>query len=145
MDETKTGLLNLTADVVAAHVANNSVAISDVPDLIASVHAAFGSLGAASAAALEPQKPAVTIRASVKPDRLICLEDGLSMKMLKRHLRTDHDMTPAQYREKWKLPADYPMVASHYREMRSALAKSIGLGRKRAVATPAPRRKRPAV
>lgn len=132
MEAGDTSLLTLTADIVSAHVANNSVSVNDITKLIVSVHGALSELGepAVVVAAPETPKPAVTVRASVKPDRLICLEDGLSMKTLKRHLSSHHQLTPAQYREKWSLPHDYPMVAPDYRELRSALAKKIGLGRK---------------
>ncbi len=126
-------LLALTADIVASHVANNSVAVGDLGALIGNVHAALAGLGAPPAVVPEPepqQKPAVSVRASVKPDTLICLEDGKKFKTLKRHLRVDHGMTPEAYRAKWNLPADYPMVASDYAETRRAMAKKIGLGRK---------------
>ena len=128
-------LVTLTAEIVAAHVANNSVSIGDVGRLISGVHEALAGLGQGGPTTSGPiladvQKPAVTIRASIKPDRLICLEDGKSMKLLKRHLNTHHQMTPGQYRAKWNLPHDYPMVAPDYREIRSALAKASGLGRK---------------
>ena len=122
-------LVTLTADIVAAHVSNNSVAISDVPLVIRSVHDALSGLGGA----VEPevkQEPAVSIRASVKPDYIVCLEDGRKLKMLRRHLMTRYGMTPDEYRAKWNLPADYPMVAPNYAEQRSALAKKIGLGTK---------------
>lgn len=122
-------LVTLTADIVAAHVSNNSVAISDIPLVIRSVHEALTGLGST----VEPevkQEPAVSIRASVKPDYIVCLEDGKKMKMLRRHLATDHGMTPEDYRAKWNLPMDYPMVAPAYAEKRRALAKEIGLGTK---------------
>ena len=135
MNDREEALATHTADIVAAHVANNSVSISDVGRLISIVHEALaklddGSNGAGISVPEAAQKPAVTVRASIKPDRLICLEDGMSMKMLRRHLNTHHQMTPAQYRAKWNLPNDYPMVAAEYRELRSTLAKQIGLGRK---------------
>lgn len=135
-------LITLTADIVAAHVTNNSVAVSDLPALIQNVHEALSQLGK-SEVAVEPKlEPAVTVRASIKPDYLICLEDGKKLKMLKRYLNTNFQMTPAEYRAKWKLPADYPMVAPNYAEQRRTLAKSIGLGRQRktaaAAATAAP-------
>ena len=122
-------LVTLTADIVAAHVSNNSVAISDVPLVIRSVHDALSGLGGA----VEPdvkQEPAVSIRASIKHDHIVCLEDGKKMKMLRRHLATDHGMTPDDYRAKWNLPKDYPMTAPAYAEKRRALAKEIGLGTK---------------
>lgn len=121
-------LITLTADIVAAHVSNNSVAVSDLPHLIANVHGALAGLGSASAPRAEPQEPAVSVRASIKPDYIICLEDGKKLKMLKRHLKTAFNLTPDQYRERWGLPPDYPMVAPHYAKHRSSLAKKIGLG-----------------
>jgi len=138
-------LLGLTAVIVATHVANNHVSNGDVAALIGTVHAALAGLGAPPAAAEPDQAPAVSIRASVKPDHIICLEDGKKMKMLKRHLTTDHGMSPEQYRAKWKLPADYPMVAPNYAEQRRSLAVKIGLGRKKAEApaTPAKAARKP--
>ncbi len=123
-------LLTLTADIVAAHVGNNSVAVSDLPQLIANVHGALATLGSAGAAPEMRAEPKVSIRSSIKPDHIVCLEDGKRMKMLKRHLMTDHQMTPDQYRQKWGLNSDYPMVAPNYAEQRRTLAKSIGLGTK---------------
>lgn len=123
--------ITLTADIVAAHVSNNSVSVNDLPTLIANVHGALASLGApAPEAAPEKPTPAVSVRASIKPDYLVCLDDGKKLKMLKRHLSTAYGMTPDQYREKWGLAADYPMVAPNYAEQRRTLAKKIGLGRK---------------
>lgn len=124
-------LITLTADIVAAHVSNNSVAVSDLPLIINSVHHALAGLGG-SAPTPEPvkQEPAVSVRASIKPDYIVCLEDGKKLKMLKRHLMTHYQMTPEDYRAKWGLAADYPMVAPNYAETRRALAKKIGLGRK---------------
>ncbi|MFC3783754.1 putative transcriptional regulator [Sphingopyxis italica] len=122
-------LVTLTADIVAAHVSNNSVAISDIPLIIRSVHDALAGLGTN----VEPevkQEPAVSIRASVKPDYIVCLEDGKKLKMLRRHLMTHYGMTPDDYRAKWNLPKDYPMVAPNYAEKRRALALEIGLGTK---------------
>jgi predicted transcriptional regulator len=124
-------LVSLTADIVAAHVSNNSVAVSDLPQLIQNVHGALTSLGTAPAEPEVKQEPAVSVRASVKPDYIVCLEDGKKLKMLKRHLMTHYQMTPEQYRAKWNLPADYPMVAPNYAEQRRSLAKKIGLGTKR--------------
>lgn len=121
-------LITLTADIVAAHVSNNSVAVSDLSTLIASVHSALAGLSGGGAAAPAPE-PAVPIRGSVKKDYITCLEDGKKLKMLKRHLMTHYGMTPDDYRAKWGLPADYPMVAPAYAETRRALAKAIGLGR----------------
>ncbi|AZI37799.1 putative MucR family transcriptional regulator [Caenibius tardaugens NBRC 16725] len=124
-------LSELTADIVAAHVSHNSVPISDLPLLISSVHAALAELGATpDNLAVVAQEPAVPVKRSVKPDHIICLEDGKKLKMLKRHLMTHYQMTPEAYRTKWNLPADYPMVAPDYAEKRRVLAKSIGLGRK---------------
>ncbi|OHD02555.1 MAG: MucR family transcriptional regulator [Sphingomonadales bacterium RIFCSPLOWO2_12_FULL_63_15] len=142
-------LLALTADIVSAHVANNSVAVGDLPVLIANVHGSLASLGSVPApVAEEQQKPAVSVRTSIKPDFIVCLEDGKKLKMLKRHLMTHYQLTPDAYRAKWKLPADYPMVAPNYAEQRRSLAKKIGLGRKGrgtpplpAPAAPAPKRR----
>lgn len=125
-------LVTLTADIVAAHVSNNSVAVSDLPLLIANVHGALAGLGTkAPEPEAKKQEPAVSIRSSIKPDYIVCLEDGKKLKMLKRHLMTHYQMTPEQYRAKWNLPADYPMVAPNYAEQRRTLAKKIGLGTKR--------------
>ena len=124
-------LLTLTADIVAAHVSNNSVAVNDLPSLIQNVHGALVAI-AKSTSAPEPRpEPKVSIRSSIKPDYIVCLEDGKRLKMLKRHLMTHYQMTPDQYRQKWGLSADYPMVAPNYAEQRRALAKAIGLGTKR--------------
>jgi predicted transcriptional regulator len=123
--------ITLTADIVAAHVSNNSVAVSDLPALIANVHNALAGLGSPVAEPEVKQEPAVSVRASIKPDYIVCLEDGKKLKMLKRHLMTHYQMTPEQYRAKWNLPADYPMVAPNYAEQRRTLAKKIGLGTKR--------------
>ncbi|UYY57968.1 MucR family transcriptional regulator [Sphingomonas sp. S2-65] len=124
-------LISLTADIVAAHVSNNSVAVSDLPQLIQNVHGALTGLGSPPAEPEVKQEPAVSVRSSVKPDYIVCLEDGKKLKMLKRHLMTHYQMTPEQYRAKWNLPADYPMVAPNYAEQRRTLAKKIGLGTKR--------------
>ena len=129
MEDSET-LVTLTADIVAAHVSNNNVAVSDIPLIIRSVHEALSGLGTKSAPEAEPQQPAVSVRASIKPDYIVCLEDGKKMKMLRRHLATDHGMTPDEYRAKWNLAKDYPMVAPNYAEKRRELAKSIGLGTK---------------
>lgn len=124
-------LLTLTADIVAAHVSNNSVAVNDLPNLIQNVHGALSGISH-SVSAPEPRaEPKVSIRSSVKPDAIACLECGKRQKMLKRHLMTNHQMTPADYRQKWGLSPDYPMVAPNYAEQRRTLAKSIGLGTKR--------------
>jgi predicted transcriptional regulator len=124
-------LLTLTADIVAAHVSNNSVAVNDLPTLIQNVHSALATISNAPSAPEAKPEPKVSIRSSVKPDYIVCLEDGKRLKMLKRHLMTHYNMTPDQYRQKWGLSADYPMVAPNYAEQRRALAKSIGLGTKR--------------
>ncbi|MBX3565971.1 MAG: MucR family transcriptional regulator [Sphingomonas sp.] len=131
MSDIQETLVTLTADIVAAHVSNNSVAVSDLPVLIANVHGALAGLGAPAAEPEVKQEPAVSVRASIKPDYIVCLEDGKKLKMLKRHLMTHYQMTPEQYRAKWNLPADYPMVAPNYAEQRRTLAKKIGLGTKR--------------
>jgi predicted transcriptional regulator len=130
-DSIQDTLLELTVDIAAAHVSNNSVSVHDVPTLIQNVHQALASISGGSAAAEAKPEPKVSIRASVKPDYIVCLEDGKKQKMLKRHLMTAHGMTPAEYRTKWGLPADYPIVASNYAETRRTLAKAIGLGTKR--------------
>ncbi len=122
-------LITLTADIVTAHVANNDVDGTSLPSLIESVYGALSGLGTQEAVEERPE-PAVSVRASVKNDHLVCLEDGKKMKMLKRHLMTDHGITPEEYRERWNLAADYPMVAPDYAEKRRELAKKIGLGRK---------------
>jgi predicted transcriptional regulator len=127
-DET---LITLTADIVSAHVSNNSVAVNDLPQLIQNVHNALNGLGTKVEEAPARQEPKVSVRSSVKPDYIVCLEDGKKLKMLKRHLMTHYQMTPDQYRQKWGLNADYPMVAPNYAEQRRALAKKIGLGTKR--------------
>ena len=122
-------LITLTSDIVTAHVSNNPVEVEDLPSLIGNVYHALSGLGSQKEPEV-PLEPAVSIRSSVKPQHLVCLEDGKKMKMLKRHLMTDHGMTPAEYRERWSLPADYPMVAPDYAQKRRELAKQIGLGRK---------------
>jgi predicted transcriptional regulator len=124
-------LLTLTADIVAAHVSNNSVAVNDLPNLIQNVHAALSDISARPTSPEAKPEPKVSIRSSIKPDYIVCLEDGKRQKMLKRHLMTNHGMTPDEYRRKWGLAADYPMVAPNYAEQRRKLAKSIGLGTKR--------------
>ena len=124
-------LITLTADIVSAHVSNNSVAVSDLPLLINNVHGALTGLGKGTEEPAPKPEPKVSIRSSVKPDYIVCLEDGKKLKMLKRHLMTHYNMTPDEYRQKWGLNADYPMVAPNYAEQRRALAKKIGLGTKR--------------
>jgi predicted transcriptional regulator len=124
-------LLALTTDIVASHVSNNTVAIADLPQLIQQVYFALAGVGVSAAAATSRPQPAVPIKKSVTADYIICLEDGKKLKMLKRHLKTRYNMTPEEYRERWGLPADYPMVAPRYAQQRSELAKKIGLGTKR--------------
>ena len=128
---TEDTLLTLTADIVAAHVSNNSVAVNDLPNLIQNVHSALNGISGRSAAPEPRPEPKVPIRSSIKPDYIVCLEDGKRLKMLKRHLMTHYNLTPDQYRQKWGLSPDYPMVAPNYAEQRRSLAKSIGLGTKR--------------
>ena len=123
-------LITLTADIVAAHVSNNSVSVNDLPQLISNVHGALAGLSGTPAPEAK-QEPKVAVRSSIKPDYIVCLEDGKRLKMLKRHLMTHYQMTPDQYRQKWGLNADYPMVAPNYAEQRRTLAKAIGLGTKR--------------
>ncbi|MDB5670458.1 MAG: transcriptional regulator [Alphaproteobacteria bacterium] len=124
-------LITLTADIVSAHVSNNSVAVNDLPALIQNIHGALSGLGSEPEAPPVKLEPAVSIRSSIKPDFIVCLEDGKKLKMLKRHLMTHYQMTPDEYRQKWGLSADYPMVAPNYAEQRRSLAKKIGLGTKR--------------
>ena len=123
--------ITLTSDIVAAHVSNNSVAVADLPSLIKNVYSALSTLATPAPVPEEKPEPAVSIRSSIKPDYIVCLEDGKKLKMLKRHLMTHYSMTPEDYRAKWNLPADYPMVAPNYAEQRRSLAKKIGLGTKR--------------
>ncbi|MBB4633750.1 MucR family transcriptional regulator [Sphingosinicella soli] len=123
--------LALTADIVSSHVTNNTVAVSDLPILIQNVYAALANLGGVVEAEKPRQEPAVSVRSSIKPDFITCLEDGKKLKMLKRHLMVHFNLTPDQYRAKWNLPADYPMVAPNYALQRQELAKKIGLGTKR--------------
>lgn len=128
MSEMNSNVIELTSDIVAAYVSNNSVQASDLPDLIRSVH---NALGAVLDPVPEPETrkdPAVPVKKSITPDAIICLEDGRKFKSLKRHLRTAYDLTPEQYRAKWGLPRDYPMVAPAYAAARSTLAKQMGLG-----------------
>ena len=127
MNET---LITLTSDIVAAHVSNNSVALDDLAKLITQVYGALAGLGQPVEVVEEAPEPAVSVRSSVKPDYIVCLEDGKKLKMLKRYLMTHYSLTPDQYRARWGLAPDYPMVAPNYAEKRRELAKSIGLGRK---------------
>lgn len=131
-ESTSNNLVELTAEIVSAYVSKNSVESTDLGRLISEVHEALQrSTGAEAEPKLEPRRPAVPIKKSVTPDYIICLEDGKRFKSLKRHLRTHYDLTPEQYRERWGLPPEYPMVAPNYTDARSALAKKMGLGRKR--------------
>jgi len=123
-------ILKLATEIVAAYVSNNPIPVSEVPAMIKSVHSTLGGLGGVSQAdAQMAQKPAVPVKRSVNPDYIVCLEDGKKLKMLKRYLRSNYNMTPEEYRAKWGLPADYPMVAPNYAAQRSEFAKKIGLGR----------------
>jgi len=140
IDMTET-LITLTSDIVAAHVSNNNVNGDELPALITNVYGALAGLGSSPAPVEVRPEPAVSVRASIKPDYIVCLEDGKKLKMLKRHLMTHYQMTPEQYRQRWNLPADYPMVAPNYAEKRRELAKKIGLGRKPGVKR-APRKPR---
>jgi predicted transcriptional regulator len=142
-EEHQIDLLSLTAEIVAAHVGHNRVGVAELSDLIGQVHAALTRLGTKEEPE-EPveQKPAVPVRSSVKPDYIVCLEDGKKLTMLKRYLQTNFGMSPQQYRAKWNLPADYPMVAPNYAEKRRELAKAIGLGRKQGEEAPATKRGR---
>nr|WP_313633952.1 MucR family transcriptional regulator [Brevundimonas naejangsanensis] len=129
MQEEKPELLEMTADIVSAYVSNNTVSADTVPTLIAQIHAALSGVSEAPVEVEpEPQEPAVPVRKSITPDFLICLEDGRKFKSLKRHLRTKYNLSPEEYRAKWGLPKDYPMVAPNYAKARSELAKQMGLG-----------------
>ena len=127
-DKPSADLLEHTTRIVAAHVSRNAMPAADLPGLIATVHETLAKLGTEEAA--PKPKPAVPIKQSVKPEYIVCLDDGKKLKMLKRHLRTAYNMTPDDYRKRWGLPRDYPMVAPNYAKQRSALAKKIGLGRR---------------
>ena len=123
-------ILRMTAEVVAAYVGNNSLSAMQLPEVIHTVYGTFNRVnGATTHANGQPQKAAIPIRRSITPDYIICLEDGKKLKMLKRHLRTAYGLSPDEYRAKWRLPTDYPMVAPNYSKQRSAFAKKIGLGR----------------
>ena len=122
-------LLRMTTEVAAAYVSNNNLPSSQLPDVIRTIHESLAALSGAPGAAAEPPTPAVAIKKSITPDYIVCLEDGKKLKMLKRHLRSTYNMTPDEYRHRWGLPADYPMVAPNYAAQRSAFAKKIGLGR----------------
>lgn len=134
MSDSITGgnFIELTAEIVSAYVSNNTVPASEIPGLINQVYAALSRVsGKAPDSPLEPLKPAVSLKKSITPEHIVCLEDGKKFKSLKRHLRTQYNMTPEQYREKWGLSADYPMVAPNYAAARSQLAKQMGLGQQR--------------
>lgn len=134
-----TQLIELTADIVAAHVSNNSVAVNDVANLVQRVHGSLAGLGQASEQPAEPRKvAAVSVRASIKPDYIVCMECGNRQKTLKRHLQVAHGMTPDQYRQDYGLPRDYPMTAATYSKLRQEMARSIGLGRKKATTETVP-------
>ena len=135
-----TSITELTADIVSAYVGHNALSAPDLSKLITDVHGALSGLGTTAPAPVEDLKPAVPIRKSITPDYIVCLEDGKKFKSLKRHLRTAFHLSPEQYREKWKLPSDYPMVAPGYAAKRSALAKANGLGRKPTAAAPKKKR-----
>ena len=122
-------VLSLTAEIVAAHVSNNTVPLSDLPALIQQVFQTLSAIGTGEEQAPRPE-PAVPVKKSVMPDYIVCLEDGKKLKMLKRHLKTAYNMTPEKYRERWGLPSDYPMVAPNYAKQRSQLARELGLGTK---------------
>ena len=131
-NDTSGSFIELTADIVSAYVSNNSVSAGEIPSLINQVHAALVRVSAGqSDAQPEPLKPAISVKKSITPDHLVCLEDGKKFKSLKRHLRTQYNMTPETYREKWGLRPDYPMVAPNYAAARSQLAKQMGLGQQR--------------
>ena len=131
-DDGQSGLVELTADIVSAYVSNNTVVTSDLATLIGEVHQALARAANRNPSSIsEELKPAVPVKKSVTDDYIVCLEDGLKFKSLKRHLRTRYDMSPEQYREKWSLERDYPMVAPNYAKARSALAKNMGLGQRR--------------
>ena len=125
-------LLDHTSSIVSAHLANNSVAVGEVSRLIEDVYQTLSAVSINGTEKSERPAPAVSVKASIKPDYIVCLEDGKKLKMLKRHLMTHYNLTPEQYRERWNLPIDYPMVAPNYAAQRSALAREIGLGRSKA-------------
>ena len=131
-EQTKADLLEMTTDIVSSFVANNPVAANAPPDLIQTVHDTVEELSSDSVTAVPRPAPAVPISKSITPDHIICLEDGRKLKMMKRYLRSRYNLTPEEYRVRWGLPSDYPMVAPNYAKRRSAFAKEIGLGRKRA-------------
>ena len=124
----KNGLLSMVTEIVSAHLSNNTVPVGDIPRLIHEVYGALTGLGQTPVKSTEPLEPAVSVKKSVTADYIVCLEDGKKLKMLKRHLRSTYNMTPDEYRHRWGLPADYPMVAPNYAKKRSTLARQIGLG-----------------
>jgi predicted transcriptional regulator len=131
-DMTKTDLIELTAEIISAYVSNNTVVASDLPVIIGDVHEALSKASLrVGQTEREELRPAVTVKKSVTPDYIVCLEDGKKFKSLKRHLRTHYNLSPEEYREKWGLPHDYPMVAPNHAQARSALAKQMGLGTRR--------------
>ena len=140
MADESANIVDLSAEIVAAFVANNTVSVQDLPALISSVHSALSAAATGKVEEPAPElKPAVPVKKSVTPDAIVCLEDGKAFKSLKRHLRTKYGLSPDEYRAKWGLPADYPMVAPNYAAARSTLAKNMGLGqqrRKRGAAAP---------
>jgi len=138
--ENENGVIEMTADIVSAYVGNNTVSVTELPSLIKQIHDALAGVSAgATQVPVEAKAPAVSVRKSIRPEFLICLEDGRKFKSLKRHLRTKYDLSPEEYRAKWGLAKDYPMVAPNYAAARSALAKSMGLGQGgRQAAKPAP-------
>ncbi|MFK0691154.1 MucR family transcriptional regulator [Mesorhizobium sp. IMUNJ 23033] len=133
----QTDIVSIAADIVAAYVSNNPLPVGELPKLIGDIHAALQGIGTPATEPVVKQEPAVSIRKSVTPDYIICLEDGKKFKSLKRHIGVHYNLSPEEYRQKWNLPSDYPMVAPNYAATRSAMAKSIGLGRKATAPTPA--------
>ena len=126
----QTDLLSMTTEIVSAHLSNNTVGVQELPSVIEQVYKTLNGLCGGQTTAPERPQPAVPIKRSIHPDYIVCLEDGKKLKMLKRHLKTAYNMTPEEYRERWGLPADYPMVAPNYAKQRSKLAKEIGLGQR---------------
>ncbi|MGE0036974.1 MAG: MucR family transcriptional regulator [Xanthobacteraceae bacterium] len=132
MNDSGANFIKLTAEIVSAYVSNNTVSSVDLPALIGQVHSALSRVSTGQGDhSFEPPKPAISVKKSITPDHIVCLEDGKKFKSLKRHLRTQYGMTPEQYRDKWALPPDYPMVAPNYAAARSHLAKQMGLGQQR--------------
>jgi predicted transcriptional regulator len=131
MSDAPAKFIDLTATIVSAYVSNHTVPAADMPALISQIHSALARVASGGDVSSEPLKPAVAVKKSITPEHIVCLEDGKKFKSLKRHLRTQYNMTPEQYRDKWDLPADYPMVAPNYAAARSQLAKNMGLGQQR--------------